>query len=232
MATTFLQDAEFGAITIRRSPLARSLRLKVNERGSLVISMPKRAPLYLAKRLIDEAREQVRHSLQKAVAQLSILKNGDLIGKSHRLVIRDGDELSGRLIGTFIEVTLPAGIPPESQAAQEYIKDFALKALRTQAKAYLTRQLKVMAERHGFRYSSVRFSNAGTRWGSCSSSGTISLNIWLMQLPFELIDYVIVHELCHTRQMNHSPQFWVLVEAILPNYRELRRRLKAQRPYL
>ncbi|HSE61281.1 MAG TPA: SprT family zinc-dependent metalloprotease [Candidatus Saccharimonadales bacterium] len=232
MPTTSLQDAEFGAIAIRRSALARSLRLKVNERGSLVISMPKRAPLYLAKQLVDEARDQVRKSLKKTQSQLTVLQNSDMIGKSHRLVIRDGDELSGRLIGNFIEVTLPPAVLPESPKAQEYIKEFALKALRTQAKAYLSRRLKELADRHGFRYENVRFSNAGTRWGSCSSSGTISLNIWLMQLPFDLIDYVIVHELCHTRQMNHSPQFWSLVEAILPNYRELRRTLKAKRPYL
>jgi predicted metal-dependent hydrolase len=229
---TLLQDSEFGAITIRRSPLARSLRLKVDERGSLVISMPKRAPLYLAKRLLDEARDQVRHSLKKAQSNLSILNNGDLIGKSHRLVIRQSDELSGRLIGTFIEISVPAGMQIESAQVQEYIKQFALKALRTQAKAYLSRQLQTLADRHGFRYSAVRFSNAGTRWGSCSSTGTISLNIWLMQLPFELIDYVIVHELCHTREMNHSPRFWQLVEAISPDYRELRRALKRQRPYL
>jgi predicted metal-dependent hydrolase len=232
MPSTLLEDAEFGAITIRRSPLARSLRLKVDERGALIISMPKRAPLYLAKRLLDEARDQVRHSLKKAQTNLSILQNGDLIGKSHRLVLREGDELSGRLIGTFIEVTVPTAMPVDSAEVQDYIKQFALKALRTQAKAYLSRQLQTMADRHGFGYSAVRFSNAGTRWGSCSSTGTISLNIWLMQLPFELIDYVIVHELCHTRQMNHSPRFWALVEAILPNYKELRRSLKAQRPYL
>jgi predicted metal-dependent hydrolase len=232
MPTTSLQDAEFGSVAIRRSHLARNLRLKVNERGALVISMPKRAPLYLAKQLLDEARDQVRRTIQKTQTQLSVLHSGDLIGKSHRLVIREGDELSGRLIGTFIEITITPAMVADSQEVQDYIKQFALKALRTQAKAYLSRQLQLLATRHGFGYSNIRFSNAGTRWGSCSSSGTISLNIWLMQLPFELIDYVLVHELCHTRQMNHSPKFWTLVEAILPNYRELRRALRAQRPYL
>ena len=231
MAQT-IQDIEFGQIPIRRSSLARSLRLKIDHRGSLVISMPKRAPLYLAKRLIDDAREQVRRSLAKTQGELTVLQNGDLIGKSHRLVIRDGEELSGRVIGTFVEVTVPSGTPIDTPEVQTYIKDVALKALRTQAKAYLARQLESLAQRHGFYYENVRFSNAGTRWGSCSSSGTISLNIWLMQLPFELIDYVIIHELCHTKQMNHSPDFWQLVEAILPDYKTRRRALKAQRPYL
>lgn len=194
--------------------------------------MPKRAPLYLAQRLVDEARDQVRHSLAATQEQLTVLRHGDLIGKSHRLVLREGAELTGRVVGTFVEVTVPAHMPAESQEVQHYIKEVSLKALRTQAKAYLTRQLQNLAGKHGFGYESVRFSNAGTRWGSCSSSGTISLNIWLMQLPFELIDYVIIHELCHTEQMNHSPAFWMLVENILPDYKTRRRALKARRPYL
>lgn len=227
-----LEDVEFGNIAIRRSSLARSLRLKIDHRGSLVISMPKRAPLYLAKRLVDEARDQVRRSLAQTHTELTTLRHGDIIGKSHRLVLREGPELNGRLIGTFVEVTVPTHMSAESHEVQTYIKEVSLKALRTQAKAYLTRQLQKMAETHGFAYENVRFSNAGTRWGSCSSTGTISLNIWLMQLPFELIDYVIIHELCHTAQMNHSPAFWQLVENILPDYKQRRRALKAQRPYL
>lgn len=227
-----LQDQEFGAVTIRRSALSQSVRLKIDHKGALVVSMPKRAPLYLAKRIIDEARADIRRSLAATQTQLTVLQHGDLVGKSHRLAVRQGDTLHGRIIGTFIEVAVPVTMAADSPDVQSYIKDFALKALRTQAKAYLTRQLKMLAEQHGFSYQNVRFSNAGTRWGSCSSSGTISLNIWLMQLPFELIDYVIIHELCHTRQMNHSPEFWKLVEAILPDYRQRRRTLKAQRPYL
>ena len=231
MAQT-LQDNEFGTITIKRSALARSVRLKIDREGALIVSMPKRTPLYFAKQLINEAREQVRTSLSKTSQQLTILQHGDVIGKSHRLVLRQGGTLHGRIIGTFIEITVPLHLQSESPEVQSYIKELALKALRTQAKAYLTRQLQNLAQTHGFKYTTVRFSNAGTRWGSCSSNGTISLNIWLMQLPFELIDYVIIHELCHTRQMNHSPAFWGLVEGILPDFRTRRRALKDRKPYL
>lgn len=227
-----LQDAEFGAIIIRRSTLARSVSLKIDHKGTLVVSMPKRAPLYLAKQLVEQTRHRVRQTIQKTKSQLTILQHGDLIGKSHKLVIREGEELNGRILGTFIEVTVPSNNAVEAEETQDYIKKLALKALRTQAKSYLSRQLESLASRHGFNYETIRFSNAGTRWGSCSSSGTISLNIWLMQLPFELIDYVIIHELCHTREMNHSRDFWRLVEEILPDYRERRRSLKEEHPYL
>lgn len=66
-----------------------------------------------------------------------------------------------------------------------------------------------------------------TRWGSCSSKGNLNFNGHLINLPLELVDYVIVHELCHLKQLNHSPAFWALVEDILPNFRHLRRQLKA-----
>lgn len=231
MAQT-LQDSEFGTITIKRSALAQSVRLKIDREGLLVVSMPMRTPLYFAKQLINEAREQVRQSLSKTSQQLTVLQHGERIGKSHRLALRQGDTLHGRIIGMFIEVTVPTHQSNDSPEVQSYIKAFVLKALRAQAKAYLARQLEHLAQTHGFTYKTVRFSNAGTRWGSCSSNGTISLNIWLMQLPFELIDYVIIHELCHTRQMNHSPAFWGLVESIMPDFRTRRRDLKDRKPYL
>lgn len=232
MTNSILQDPEFGAITIRRLKLAQHIKLKVDPRGGVSISMPPRAPLYLAKSLVEQSRAQIRKHVEQAQTDQAVLLNGDLIGKSHRLVLTEGTGFGSRLNGTELHVTIPSGIDPQTAPAQQFIKEAALKALRTQAKAYLTRRLQALADEHGFSYSSVRFSNAGTRWGSCSSTGTISLNIWLMQLQFPLIDYVLIHELCHTRQMNHSPQFWAQVEAILPDYKLRRKLLKQQRPYL
>jgi predicted metal-dependent hydrolase len=227
-----LEDYEFGAINIRRTRLARSVRLRVDHHGQVSISMPNRAPLYLAKQLLEQARPQIRRTIVKTEAQLTLLKNGDLIGKSHRLIIQEGPELASRLVDTTLHITVPGTLLVESREVQTFIKQAALKALRKQASAYLTRRLTTLAQEHGFQFNDIRFSNAGTRWGSCSTRGTISLNIWLMQLPFELIDYVLIHELCHTVEMNHSPRFWALVENLLPNYKELRRLLRAQHPYL
>jgi predicted metal-dependent hydrolase len=212
--------------------MARSVRLKISQNGKISISLPRLAPIYLAKRLLEQSRQQVRESLAKTQTNLTPLAHGDLIGKSHRLSISDGPELASRLVDTTLHVTVPSYMAVHTPQVQTYIKQAALKALRKQAGAYLNRRLSALAQQHGFVFSGTRFSNAGTRWGSCSTQGTISLNIWLMQLPFELIDYVLLHELCHTREMNHSPRFWSQVEALVPNYRQLRRDLRAQHPYL
>jgi len=92
--------------------------------------------------------------------------------------------------------------------------------------------LSFLAEEHGFSFKRTKITHASSRWGSCSSAGTISLNIGLMNLPFELIDYVIIHELCHTRHMNHSASFWREVAQFDPSYKIHRAELKKYSPHI
>lgn len=89
----------------------------------------------------------------------------------------------------------------------------------------LSRQLAQIAQADGFRYSRVQIRRQRTRWGSCSASGTISLNVCLMFLEPAVVRYLLIHELCHTRHMNHSQRFWSLVEAHEPDYARLDREL-------
>jgi len=224
-------DPEFGDIILRRSRLSRNIRLKLDGRGAISISVPKRAPLFLARQLLDDSRPSIRSSLAKINQQKQQYQQGDIIGKVHRLRIEQDDATgySHRLDKNELVVFAPVTAP--DHLVQQTIHEGIAKALRVQAKSYLPRRLKTLADQHGFYYSKLRFSSAGTRWGSCSSEGTISLNIWLMQLPFELIDYVILHELSHTRHMNHSEAFWEELVKFVPNYRDLRRQLKQHHPY-
>lgn len=226
-----LNDPEFGQVALRRSGLSRAIRLKLDARGIISITLPKRAPLFLARQLLNDSRQTLRNSLHKLRQHDKTYQHGDVIGKVHRLRIEQNDEAgySHRLDKNELVVFTPVSSAPE--LVQKTIREGIVKALRTQAKAYLPRRIKTLAAQHNFAYNKLRFSSAGTRWGSCSSGGTISLNIWLMQLPFDLIDYVMMHELCHTRHMNHSEAFWESLALYCPNYKELRRNLKEYRPY-
>ena len=225
-----IQDEEFGKITIRRSAKATQVRLRVAPDGTLRASLPMYAPLFLVKRLIASSRDELRDLLVQSHPNITF-EDGMQIGKSHTLLVRPtSGALKTNLRGQQIIVSLPEGMHLHDAEATRVIRDGVIAALRVEAKNYLPRRLSFLAEKLGYRYTKVRFSHASGRWGSCSSEGTISLNIALMKLPFELIDYVLVHELAHTHQMNHSPDFWELVGQCDPEYKAHRKALKAEAP--
>jgi predicted metal-dependent hydrolase len=84
--------------------------------------------------------------------------------------------------------------------------------LRQQAKDYLPGEMNRLALEYGFSYQMLKIRKSKTRWGSCSSKGTINLSFYLMLLPARLIEYVLLHELCHTVEMNHKAAFWTLLD--------------------
>ena len=97
---------------------------------------------------------------------------------------------------------------------------------RTKAKMDLTRRLDHLAEKHGFTFNKVSIRNQRTRWGSCSRQNNISLNMKLIRLPDDLVDYVILHELVHTRKKNHGKGFWALLDKHMGNGKGFASRLR------
>jgi predicted metal-dependent hydrolase len=224
-----ITDEEFGTITVRRSTKATQVRLRVAPDGTLRASMPVYAPLFLLKRLIKLSRAELRKMIEQAQPHSSY-HDGQQIGKSHTLIVKRGTKVEATRSKQHIIVTLPEGKTLADPEVIRKVRDASIAALRLEAKSYLPKRLQYLADQLGFQYEKVRFSHASSRWGSCSSTGTISLNIALMKLPFELIDYVIVHELAHTIEMNHSEQFWQLVSQGDPLYKQHRRTLKEEAP--
>lgn len=229
-----LVDDEFGVVSMRRVRGSRYIRVKISEDGRLKATMPPRASIASVRQLIDESRAELRKILKSATPSKIIYTHNMQIGASHTLSITRAvtTEPKSRIHGQSITVWLPPGLEETDEKAQSHIRSVVKNALTKEAKSYLPRRLAYLANEYGFSYEKVRFSNAKGRWGSCSSRGTISLNVALMRLGRDLIDYVLIHELCHTRHMNHSQDFWSEVSEILPNYRNARRTLKSESPYL
>lgn len=96
---------------------------------------------------------------------------------------------------------------------------------RSAARTLLITRLNQLAQKHGFSYNRVFIKNQKTRWGSCSDKNNINLNMNLVRLPQELIDYTLLHELVHTRIKNHSPKFWDQMDALLGAARKIDKRL-------
>lgn len=229
---TQIIDEEFGVITYRRSPQARFVRIRVADDGSIRASLPKRAPLYMVKELVDSSRLEIRKLIGEQKAKQVTYADGMSVGHSHRLHIEYADiPLPHKKVsGQALLITLPYSYRDDGGRAHTFISSQVKAALKREAKAYLPRRLRYLADIYGFEYERERFGNQRGRWGSCSSHGTISLNVALMNLPHELIDYVLVHELAHTRQMNHSADFWEIVENCMPEYKQHRKMLKTMSP--
>lgn len=116
-------------------------------------------------------------------------------------------------------------------ARQEWLRRAVVNAVADEAKRVLPSRLYSLAEKYGLRYNRCSVRDIHSRWGSCSGDGNISLSIYLVLLPDELIDYVLLHELCHTLEMNHGERFWAALDKLCGcNAKELRGRLKKHFP--
>lgn len=102
----------------------------------------------------------------------------------------------------------------------------AVRFFKAKAKSYIPKRVSIYATKMGVSYGKITIRDQKTRWGSRSSSGTLSFNWRLMLAPKEVLDYVVIHELCHIKQMNHSKAFWMEVENVMPDYKIYRDWLK------
>ena len=116
--------------------------------------------------------------------------------------------------------TIEKELPP-TEAEKLLIKRY-----KNAAREYIPKRVEHYASLLGVSYSTITIRDQKTRWGSCSSRGTLSFNWKLILAPPRVLDYVVLHELCHRREMNHSERFWLLVESIMPEYRDYKKWLK------
>lgn len=128
---------------------------------------------------------------------------------------------------------MSAGTDYNDSTVQSTIKGFVEKALRYEANRLFPAKVKLFAERYGFKYTEVKINKSRTRWGSCSSKKTINLSFYCMLLPEHLVDFVILHELCHTVEMNHGERFWQLLDKVSDDKaKELTKALKDHKTML
>lgn len=231
MSSSF-QDPEFGEITVNRRIGTRYIRIRASTSGQLIVSAPRLTTLSYIRSVVESSRQRLRQIVEHSRPSSQHI-DGQAIGKFHTLrVVRTSLVTAPRVrtVRQTLIVDLPPSAKLSAKSTQDKIRQETTKILRGEAKQYLPERLKNLARDGSFNYERLRFSHSRGRWGSCSTTGTISLNIALMKLPDTLIDYVLIHELCHTREMNHSKKFWKLVEQFDPLYASHRRELKNHTP--
>lgn len=161
---------------------------------------------------------------------ISIDEEGEILFRvpfrtSEREIMRMAEEKSRWIITHYLEICAKKNSRPVSDLSA--VQRTALeKRYKEAARSYIPKRVAYYHDMTGGTYQRIAIRDQKTRWGSCSSKGTLSFNWRLMLAPPAVLDYVVVHELCHLTHMDHSPAFWQAVEAVCPDYRDLRKWLK------
>jgi hypothetical protein len=195
---------------IRRSPRARRVRVSVENDGSVLVTLPRRAPERAAAAAVEELQPWIarrRRALARVAAELARPAGTvPYLGATLLLRPQRGRERVHRRGAVLL---VPDGDPRPA------LERFYRRAARGEVAA----RLDAATERAGTRYAGLTIRGQRTRWASCSSEGAMSFNWRLLLAPAEILDYVVEHEVCHLDVMDHSPRFWALLEARVPGWR-------------
>ncbi len=220
-----------GNITINIRKGLRSVTYRVSTKGVSISTPPE-----MAHKLFPLSTQRIEW-IQNAQTQMESRKVTLLITPEHplqtltfRVAFEPRKAQKPLFTARFQESTLTIGyfeqldlnLQPQQQVVHRIVKLY----LKREAEQYLPKRLQQLASTLGYRFSDVKINSARGRWGSCNSKGSINLSCYLMMLPSELIDYVLVHELCHTKEMNHGEPFKKRIRAHFPRFGELDKQLR------
>jgi len=218
-----ISDPELGDIYFNRSQRAKHINIQILE-DKLKVTLPMQASEKDAMRFIDSVREKILK--KQAQVKEKKRKNKQIIDEqspfraltfvtdikpTHR------EDIYCCLKNQVLSIEIPSEVDCREEQMQNYLHRIIARYLRLEAKRVLPQRTRLLADKFGFRFSTVKIQSSRTRWGSCSAKGNINLSLYLMALPAHLIDYVILHELCHTRELNHSTDFWRWLNRVTDN---------------
>jgi predicted metal-dependent hydrolase len=205
---------------VQRSARRRSIGLKIDATG-LTIILPQRAPLSEAERVIRLKLAWIEAKLAERAAHPVASERPSLQWGSTVWWMGEQRQLQAALRGKLTDDTLYL-----CAASDARISDALARFYQRSAKPYFAERIAYWSERMDLYPKQLALSSARTRWGSCTSQGVIRLNWRLMQAPASVIDYVVIHELAHLAEMNHSARFWAHVAAVCPDWKQQRAWLK------
>lgn len=206
---------------------ARRLKITLENDGSVRVSIPYFVPYQTG---INFAKSKLEWIKDKRIVP-KLINEFEQVGKSHRInfMRAKGDRITTKIENLTIKIFIPDGIEKIDSRVQSAIRRISRKALIKEASELLPQRVKYLAHKNGLSYSNLAFKFTKSRWGSCDNKKNLNFNPNLMNLPWDLIDYVIIHELSHTIHMHHQSEFWQEVEKVIPEYKIQRKRLKEAR---
>jgi predicted metal-dependent hydrolase len=218
-----------------RSNRAKRLNITIKPFTGVRVSVPHSVSFKKAKQATEERIDWIKSHLSKMQKAEDLFTVFNLDTKfqtrTHHLDMKVSETATLKSVvrNNKINVSIPVSNKVEDAEVQNEIRKAIERAWRKEAKDYLPKRVKELAAKHKFHYKNVAIKNAKTRWGSCSFDNNINLSLHLMRLPDHLVDYVILHELVHTKVKNHSRDFWQLLDIVSGNAKKLDREVKEYR---
>ena len=220
-----IQDKELGSITFEQSTKAKRLRAMILPDGVKVI-LPRGCSEKEGMAFVESVRGKIK-STQEKIEHKSILitEEKPLQTLTFRVLVKKAarKDIFSSLKSGVLTIEYPDFLKTEDTKTQQYFWNSINYFLRQEAKRLLPNRTYELAKQFGFKFSDVKVQSSKTRWGSCSRRKSINLSFYLLLTPQHLIDYVILHELCHTMEMNHGDKFWALMEQVTQNKSKLLR---------
>ena len=218
------EHPELGLVQLRTRMSARRQIIKVTQRLVIITVPPGFEDSVFP--LSEETVEKILRLRERVVCRSGEGRfkiDEEIETLTFKVVIGWQENPKIRVFGAKLEdgvlrINMPVGADIEADVTQKALKRIVLKFLRMEAERVLPERLEYWSKRCGLDYRSVKVDTAKSRWGCCSSQKDIKLSYYLMLLPERLVDYVLVHELCHTREMNHGPRFKVLLHSYFNDY--------------
>jgi predicted metal-dependent hydrolase len=228
-----LTDPELGSIEFVRNERSKYIRVRILGNG-LKVTLPPHSTEKDAMKFINSIRAKLIHKQGKVEKGLE--KRNILIDENSRLQTltfnveakpANRKNIYFSLKTGTLHIEFPPGTDCTTTENQQYFWNGISYFMRKEAKRLLPNRTKQLADKFGFTFSEVKIQSSKTRWGSCSRAKSINLSLYLMLLPAYLVDYVILHELCHTKEMNHGDKFWAWMDKVTDGKsKEMRKELK------
>ena len=210
-----IEMGDVGVVFMRRSSRARRYLLRV-ENGRVYATMPMHGSEREMLSFVNEQRTRLLRMIEKAPARQLLDENAEL--KTQTFLLRIVRTSLNNMYTTLKDGVFQISCPAETDFSCERIQKMLWKvienALRHEGKRVLPERIELLAKEHGFSYAQIKINNSRTHWGSCTGRKNINLSLSVMLLPEYLSDYILLHELCHTVEMNHGERFWSLMNKV------------------
>lgn len=208
---TIIEDKELGSLIIRVNARAKSFVFRAKS-GAIYVSVPLGATMTELKKAIENVRSKLLANREKLARPLIDL-NFTIDAEYFKLSLIAGEKeqfMANSTLGSM-QIICPPDADFTDENLQNWLRKVIEESLRRNAKSILPPRLLRLSKLCGLPFASVKINSSKGRWGSCSAGKNINLSFFLVLLPSHLIDYVLLHELCHTREMNHGERFWKLL---------------------